>query len=91
MNSTYQWIPTIDPADLKREKAKGRELKASQWWKQQVGPGICHHCGQKFKPSELTMDHVIPLARGGRSSRGNVVPSCLACNQSRAQFADRST
>lgn len=30
---------------------------------------------------ELTMDHKIPIARGGRSTRGNVVPSCRACNQ----------
>jgi 5-methylcytosine-specific restriction endonuclease McrA len=26
------------------------------------------------------MDHVIPLARGGRSTKGNLVPCCKACN-----------
>ena len=26
------------------------------------------------------MDHVVPVARGGRSARGNVVPSCKECN-----------
>ncbi len=26
------------------------------------------------------MDHVVPLGRGGTSSRGNVVPSCKDCN-----------
>ena len=26
------------------------------------------------------MDHVVPVARGGRSVRGNVAPSCKACN-----------
>jgi 5-methylcytosine-specific restriction endonuclease McrA len=26
------------------------------------------------------MDHVVPLGRGGRSVRGNVVPSCKDCN-----------
>jgi 5-methylcytosine-specific restriction endonuclease McrA len=26
------------------------------------------------------MDHVVPLGRGGASTRGNVVPSCKACN-----------
>jgi 5-methylcytosine-specific restriction endonuclease McrA len=26
------------------------------------------------------MDHVVPLIRGGRSSRGNVVPACKECN-----------
>jgi 5-methylcytosine-specific restriction endonuclease McrA len=26
------------------------------------------------------MDHQVPLGRGGRSTRGNVVPSCKECN-----------
>jgi 5-methylcytosine-specific restriction endonuclease McrA len=26
------------------------------------------------------MDHVVPLIRGGRSRRGNVVPACKECN-----------
>ncbi len=26
------------------------------------------------------MDHIVPLSRGGRSRRGNVVPACKDCN-----------
>ncbi len=26
------------------------------------------------------MDHVVPLAQGGRSTQGNVVPACKRCN-----------
>jgi 5-methylcytosine-specific restriction endonuclease McrA len=26
------------------------------------------------------MDHLVPLGRGGRSVRGNVVPACKDCN-----------
>ena len=26
------------------------------------------------------MDHVVPLGRGGRSARGNVVAACKPCN-----------
>jgi 5-methylcytosine-specific restriction endonuclease McrA len=26
------------------------------------------------------MDHIVPLGRGGRSIRGNVVPACKECN-----------
>ena len=37
-----------------------------------------------FLPSmELSMDHIIPLARGGKSIRGNVVTACRSCNQSK--------
>jgi len=26
------------------------------------------------------MDHIVPLSRGGKSTRGNVVPACKTCN-----------
>ncbi len=68
------------PEHRKIEKAKAFELKQSQWWRQQVGPGICHYCRAKFKSSNLTMDHVIPISRGGKSSKKNCVPACKTCN-----------
>ncbi len=40
----------------------------------------CQYCGHKFSSSELSLDHVIPLSRGGNSSWENVVCACLACN-----------
>ena len=36
--------------------------------------------GREF-PNSLQWDHVIPLARGGRDSVGNIVPSCRDCNR----------
>ncbi len=64
----------------KREKAKARELRQSSWWRQQVGKGICYHCEAQFPPKELTMDHLVPIARGGKSTKNNCVPSCKDCN-----------
>ena len=72
-----------DDAHVARERAKARELRKSAWWQAQLQRGICHYCGRKFPPDQLTMDHVVPVARGGRSTRGNVVPCCLECNQSK--------
>ncbi len=69
-----------DPEHIKRERAKARELRSSQWWKQQLGNGTCYHCGAKFAKSELTMDHLVPIARGGKSTKKNVVVSCKTCN-----------
>ncbi len=77
-----------DEAHIKRERAKARELRNSQWWKQQIGPGVCHHCGNIFLKTELTMDHLIPVARGGKSSKNNVVPSCKPCNTARGHKLD---
>lgn len=65
---------------MAREKRKARELKKSQWWRNRVETGICYYCGRKFLPEELTMDHVVPLSRGGKSTKGNVVPCCRGCN-----------
>ena len=69
-----------DPDHVKRERKKAQELRQSSWWKQQVGPGRCHHCGGKFAKELLTMDHVVPVARGGKSTKKNCVPSCKSCN-----------
>lgn len=70
----------VSEAQIRREREKARELRKSQWWRNRIAQGVCHYCGGTFKPSELTMDHIIPVARGGRSERGNVVPCCKACN-----------
>lgn len=75
------WVEaSASEAHVRREREKARELRQSQWWKNQIARGVCHYCGGVFKPSELTMDHVIPVARGGRSERGNIVPCCKKCN-----------
>lgn len=75
-----------DDAHVKRERAKARELRKTQWWKDRLASGICHYCGKKFPPAELTLDHVIPVARGGKSTRGNCVPCCKACNSSKKAY-----
>lgn len=40
----------------------------------------CQYCGKKFPVSKLTIDHIIPKSRGGKSGWTNVVTSCMACN-----------
>ncbi|MBF0141874.1 MAG: HNH endonuclease [Magnetococcales bacterium] len=72
---------SADPDDLARERQKAKILKRSQWWKGRLGQGKCHYCGRRFSPRELTMDHMIPLIRGGETSRRNCVPSCVECNR----------
>jgi 5-methylcytosine-specific restriction endonuclease McrA len=63
-----------------REKQKARDLRASSWWRKKRAAGICYYCGKKFPPDDLTMDHLIPLSRGGSSERFNIVPACKECN-----------
>ncbi|NLF23421.1 MAG: hypothetical protein GX590_09705 [Lentisphaerae bacterium] len=81
---TGDWIDIqADPRHVARERARARVLRGSAWWRQQLAAGRCHYCGAVFPPAELTMDHVIPVARGGRSIPGNVVPACTACNRTK--------
>lgn len=72
-----------DDAFMERERRKAKLLKGSAWWKNCLGRGVCSYCGKRVHPSALTMDHKIPIVRGGTSTRSNCVPACLACNQAK--------
>ncbi len=74
------FIIEVSEQEIGREREKARELRRTQWWKNRLARGICHYCGETFSPAELTMDHLVPLVRGGKSGRGNVVPACKECN-----------
>ncbi len=79
--SYFEINPDPDTAShIRKERDKARALKRTSWWKRQLHLGICHYCGNRFRPDQLSMDHIVPLARGGTSTKGNVVPSCTACN-----------
>jgi 5-methylcytosine-specific restriction endonuclease McrA len=75
-----QFIIEVSPQEISREKEKARELRRTRWWKNRIARGICHYCGGTFPPGDLTMDHLVPIIRGGRSTQGNVVPACKECN-----------
>jgi 5-methylcytosine-specific restriction protein A len=77
MNEFYA---PVDPATLARERARARTLRATPWWKRRISTGLCHYCRRQVGHRRLTMDHIVPLGRGGRSIRGNVVPACPDCN-----------
>ena len=78
--SAMEFYAPIDPDVLKRERARARELRGSQWWKRRVADGVCYYCRRRVGGKALTMDHIVPLGRGGTSVKGNVAPSCKDCN-----------
>lgn len=45
-----------------------------------LADGHCAYCGKEAK---LTLDHIIPLSKGGKHSKDNVVPACAHCNSSK--------
>ena len=74
------FIIQVNEAEVKKEREKARRLRQTRWWKQKVARGVCYYCQRRFEPSELTMDHIVPLIRGGKTTRGNVVAVCKECN-----------
>jgi len=41
----------------------------------------CQYCGRVLPTSDLTFDHVVPVAQGGRKDWENIVACCVRCNR----------
>ena len=80
VNDFDNFFQAADEEHVRREKAKARDLRNSQWWKNQLGKGQCYYCHNRFPPKELTMDHIVPIVRGGKTTKSNVVTCCKTCN-----------
>ena len=57
---------------------KVRDFTPKQWEEVKAEWGqVCAYCG---KPRKLTVDHVVPLSKGGNHTKSNIVPACRSCN-----------
>jgi len=60
-----------------------RRVRAIIWEKTK---GRCWYCGCEMNPFvEFTVDHVIPICRGGTNDYDNLVPCCRSCNRSKGK------
>jgi 5-methylcytosine-specific restriction endonuclease McrA len=75
-----------DPQHVKREREKARALRKTDWWRAKIAAGVCHYCKCEVGAENLTLDHVLPLSRGGKSTRGNCVPCCKRCNSEKKAY-----
>lgn len=41
---------------------------------------MCAYCGGQFAEAGLTVEHIVPVSRGGRHEWTNVVTACRSCN-----------
>ncbi len=78
--SGERYVREVDDDTLRREKARARELRQSAWWRRRIATGLCQYCRRAVGAKALTLDHVVPLVRGGRSIRANMVAACKDCN-----------
>ena len=70
----------ITGESIKKERSIARDLRKSAWWKRKCAAGVCYYCNSRMPAKMLTMDHIVPVARGGKSVKSNIVTSCKECN-----------
>ena len=92
-----RWRERTNPYSVAVQKAhlRAKELDVEstltvEEWKTIVEERdfCCHLCGEKVfldlkSPWRLSLDHVLPMARGGKNAAENVLPAHRRCNQSR--------
>jgi len=45
---------------------------------------VCAYCGGRYPTDDLTREHIVPFAQGGRDHWMNVVTACRDCNHQKA-------
>ena len=48
----------------------------------------CYYCGDSLKSKNRTIDHKIPISRGGQTTLDNLVVSCKRCNEEKGMMND---
>jgi 5-methylcytosine-specific restriction endonuclease McrA len=43
----------------------------------------CQYCYNTFNKADLTLDHILPRSKGGRTNWHNIVSACKKCNHSK--------
>ncbi len=67
-----------------RKQQTGGSFTVKEWRKLCAHYGwACLRCGRKEPEIALTVDHVIPLSKGGTNSIDNIQPLCISCNTSK--------
>lgn len=51
----------------------------------------CQYCGNHVKRQDLTLDHVVPRAAGGKTTWENVVVCCGRCNEQKGSKSLRDS
>ena len=68
-------------AIAKRKRAKGRFTAREFLLVLKKHKYRCAYCKRQISRSSATIDHVVPLSRGGTNWITNIIPACLRCNQ----------
>ena len=73
---TEPFVVSVSEKEIRREREKARAMRQTRWWRQRLARGTCYYCSRRFPSAELTMDHIVPIIRGGKTTKGNVAVVC---------------
>lgn len=74
-------IKARDQARKARKRGNGGTFTGEEWKNLKLRyKHTCLRCGRQEPEISLTVDHVIPLSKGGHNSIDNIQPLCLSCN-----------
>jgi 5-methylcytosine-specific restriction endonuclease McrA len=71
-------IRLVEYVDVRRRRANSGKQRLRILARDRMR---CQYCGVRGTLFDLTLDHIMPRARGGRSEPENLCAACKACNQ----------
>lgn len=74
-----RFTPGVQP-QIRKRKPRPAISSADRWAVWEADNFTCRHCGIR---RYLTIDHVVPLARGGQHKRSNFQTLCSKCNNAK--------
>lgn len=77
-------LPMPSVVRLRRYARQDRRVKFSRTNVYRRDNFACQYCGAQPGANELTLDHVVPRAHGGRTEWTNIVTCCVPCNSRKA-------
>ncbi len=67
--------------NARRKSAISNDITKATWLHiMQSTNWTCKYCHCKLTNNNRTVDHVVPLSKGGEHSKDNLVPCCRSCN-----------
>lgn len=83
-NNPETWRPKHkEQQERRRQRMHENGGDLSYWEWEEILRRYGHCCVACGEPDELTIDHIVPIAKGGRHSAENVQPLCRSCNSSK--------
>lgn len=82
------WIKTSTPEELEESTPQiyadaNCTLTLEDWLGLRKKYPRCAYCNRPLGEGNYSMDHVVPISRGGAHSKDNVLPVCKPCNRAK--------